>query len=147
MTKKTKKFLRPPADTLTRYASSYRSLLNLFLYTGPFSTKKRPVPIFNLVCPCVDFSLDQETVIDEDISLNLDPDDDNEENSFNPDGARSGDVRGRIHTHMATVNVNLTLIFKPTHPPPLTSAHGRNIVPFLSIPEYNLQYFNNAFLL
>ena len=56
-------------------------------------------------------------------------------------------VRGRIHTHMATVNVNLTLIFKPTHPPPLTSAHGRNIVPFLSIPEYNLQYFNNAFLL
>ena len=56
-------------------------------------------------------------------------------------------LRGRIHTHMATVNVNLTLIFKPTHPPPLTSAHGRNIVPFLSIPEYNLQYFNNAFLL
>ena len=58
-----------------------------------------------------------------------------------------GGLRGRIHTHMATVNVNLTLIFKPTHPPPLTSAHGRNIVPFLSIPEYNLQYFNNSFLL
>ena len=40
----------------------------------------------------MDFSLDQESVIDEDISLNLDLDVDNEENSFNPDGAHSGDV-------------------------------------------------------
>ena len=68
----------------------------------------------------MDFSLDQESVIDVDISLNLDPDVDNEENPFNPDGARSGDLNdqsnlsGDIELTSQSFHPGITYKFKST---------------------------------
>ena len=66
----------------------------------------------------MDFSLDQESVNDEDISLN--PDVDNEENSFSPGGARSGDVNdqfnlsGDIELTSQSFHPGITYKFKST---------------------------------